>query len=477
MSPARDVRSVPLVVDVDGSLVSGDLLVEGMARMIARDPLKLLALPGWLARGRASFKHRVARAAELPPETLALNAAVQGEIADAKAQRREVWLASAGDATVVGPLAEAVGAAGFFASDGRINLAGEAKAATLVGRFGEAGFDYVGNERRDLPVWRRARRCAGVGLGARLARELRAIDPRARLLAGGGGGMRDVVGALRPHHWVKNVLVFAAIVAAHETSIVSYLVTAALFVAFSVLASGTYLLNDVLDLPYDRGHPTKRKRALASGRLPLVPMCGLAALLVLSGLAGAFALSVEAGLLVSLYLAGSLAYSLRLKRWLFADVVVLALLYVLRLIAGAAAVFVVPSGWLLGFSFFLFLGLAIVKRQAALAVNGSLEPPSAPSGRAYRPADLPAMTALGAASGFAAVLVLALYIATPEVSGRYQDPYLLFPLCPLLLYWFGRLTLVAHRGAVGDDPVVFALRDRVSHLVFAAGLVLFLLAL
>ena len=476
MSPARDIRQVPLVVDVDGSLVSGDLLVEGVVRMIAREPLKLLALPGWLARGRADFKRRVAGTVELPPETLALNAAVQGEIAEAKAQGREVWLASAADATVVGPLAEAVGAAGFFASDGRTNLAGEAKAARLVGRFGEAGFDYVGNERRDLPVWRRARRCAGVGLGARLARKLRAIDPQARLLAG-GGGMRDVVGALRPHHWVKNVLVFAAIVAAHETSIVSYLVTAAFFVALSILASGTYLLNDVLDLPYDRGHPSKRKRALASGRLPLVPMCGLAALLVLSGLAGAFVLSVEAGLLTALYLAGSLAYSLRLKRRLFADVVVLALLYVLRLLAGAAAVLIVPSGWLLGFSFFLFLGLAIVKRQAALAVNGSLEPPSAPTGRAYRPADLPTMNALGAASGFAAVLVLALYIATPEVSSRYQDPYLLFPLCPLLLYWLGRLTLIAHRGAVGDDPVVFALRDRVSHLVFAAGLVLFLLAL
>ena len=467
---------MPLVVDVDGSLVNGDLLVEGVARMVAREPLKLLALPGWLARGRASFKRRVAGAVELPPETLALNAAVRGEIADAKGEGREVWLASAADATVVGPLAEAVGAVGCFASDGRTNLAGEAKAAMLVGRFGEAGFDYVGNERRDLPVWRRARRCAGVGLGARLARELRAIDPQARLLAG-GGGMRDVIGALRPHHWVKNVLVFAAAIAAHETSIVSYLVTAAFFVALSILASGTYLLNDVLDLPYDRGHPTKRKRALASGRLPLAPMCGLAAVLVLSGLAGAFALSVEAGLLTSLYLAGSLAYSLGLKRRLLADVVVLALLYVLRLLAGAAAVFVVPSGWLLGFSFFLFLGLAIVKRQAALAVNGSLEPPSAPSGRAYRPADLPAMTALGAASGFAAVLVLALYIATPEVSGRYQDPYLLFPLCPLLLYWLGRLTLIAHRGMVGDDPVVFALRDRVSHLVFAAGLVLFLLAL
>lgn len=477
MSPARDVRPVPLVVDVDGSLVSGDLLVEGMARMIARDPVKLLALPGWLARGRASFKRRVAEAVELPPATLSLNAAVQGEVADAKAQGREVWLASAADAIVVGRLAEAVGAAGFIASDGRTNLAGEAKAARLVDRFGEAGFDYVGNERRDLPVWRRARRCAGVGLGARLARELRAIDPQARLLAGGGGGMRDVIGALRPHHWVKNVLVFAAVIAAHETAIAPYLATAALFVALSVLASGTYLLNDVLDLPYDRGHPTKRKRALASGRLPLVPMCGLAALLVLSGLAGAFAVSVEAGLLVSLYLVGSLAYTLRLKRRLFADVVALALLYVLRLLAGAAAVFVVPSDWLLGFSFFLFLGLAIVKRQTALAANGSREAPSAPTGRAYRPADLPAMTALGAASGFAAVLVLALYIATPEVSGRYQDPYLLFPLCPLLLYWFGRLTLVAHRGAVGDDPVVFALRDRVSHLVFAAALALFLLAL
>ena len=256
---ATSDRLPPLVVDVDGSLVSGDLLIEGVARMLAVSPLKLPALPVWLAGGRAAFKRRVARAAALPPETLALNRAVLDEIASAKAQGREVWLASAADETVVAPLAERVGAAGFLASDGRTNLAGAAKARALVERFGEGGFDYVGNERRDLAVWRRARRIVGVGLPARLAREVRALDPEARLLPGASGAPRDVLRALRPHQWVKNVLVFVPLVAAHETAVEPYLVMAGVFAVLCAVASGTYLVNDLLDLPH-RG-PTRDRRA------------------------------------------------------------------------------------------------------------------------------------------------------------------------------------------------------------------------
>ena len=163
------------------------------------------------------------------------------EIASAKAQGREVWLASAADETVVAPLAERVGASGFLASDGRTNLAGAAKARALVERFGEGGFDYVGNERRDLAVWRRARRIVGVGLPARLAREVRALDPEARLLPGASGAPRDVLRALRPHQWVKNVLVFVPLVAAHETAVEPYLVMAGVFAVLCAVASGTYL--------------------------------------------------------------------------------------------------------------------------------------------------------------------------------------------------------------------------------------------
>ena len=229
----------PLVVDVDGTLVAGDLLVEGAARLLAASPLTLFALPIWLVKGRAALKRRIAAAVPLPPSSLVLNPAVLDEIAAAKVAGREVWLASAADERVVAPLADAVGAAGWFASDGRTNLSGEAKAAALVERFGEGGFDYAGNERRDLAVWRRARRIIGVNLPARLVREVRTLDEGARLLPGLGGGPRDALRALRPHQWVKNALAFVPLIAAHETGAGPYLVAAGIFVALSACASGT----------------------------------------------------------------------------------------------------------------------------------------------------------------------------------------------------------------------------------------------
>ena len=472
-----------MVVDVDGSLIGGDLLIEGIARLPSVAPLSLFALPFWLAaamvRGRSGLKRRIAEAVPLPPDTLVWNPAVLQEIAAAQAGGRSVWLASASDARAVSPLAETVGAAGCLASDGRTNLAGEAKAAALAARFGERGFDYIGNERRDLAVWKRARRAIGVGLGAGLVRKVRALDGEARLLPGLGGGPRDWFRALRPHQWVKNVLVFVPLVAAHETGAGPYLVAAGVFAALSVVASGTYLLNDLLDLPYDRGHPAKRHRPMAAGKVPLLPMIGIGAALAAVGLALAFWLSAAAGLWVLAYLAVTCAYSLSLKRKTFIDVVALAMLYAVRVLAGAAAVSVALSPWLLAFFLFLFLALAIVKRQGELRGSGR----SASGGRAYLAEDLPVMAALGAASGFASVVILTLYIQSPETGERYARPEFLWLICPLLLYWLGRMALLAGRGGDSkrvpgnDDPLVFALRDRTSWLTGLGVLAAFAAAL
>ena len=476
----------PLVVDVDGSLIGGDLLIEGIARLLSVSPLSLFALPFRLAaamvRGRAGLKRRIAEAVSLPPDTLAWNPAVLEEIAAAQAAGRSVWLASASDARAVSPLAETVGAAGCLASDGRTNLAGEAKAAALAARFGERGFDYIGNERRDLAVWKRARRAIGVGLGVGLARKVRALDGEARFLPGLGGGPRDWFRALRPYQWVKNVLVFVPLVAAHETGAGPYLVAAGVFAALSAVASGAYLLNDLLDLPHDRGHPAKRHRPMAAGKAPLLPMIGIGAALAAGGLALAFWLSAAAGLWVLAYLAVTCAYSLSLKRKTFIDVTALAMLYAVRVLAGAAAVSVPLSPWLLAFFLFLFLALAIVKRQGELRGSGR----SASGGRAYLAEDFPVVVALGAASGFASVVILTLYIQSPETVARYARPELLWLICPLLLYWLGRMALLASRGEEGgdskrlpddDDPLLFALRDRTSWLTGLAVLAAFAAAL
>ena len=459
---SNDVR-VPLVVDVDGSLVSGDLLIEGLARFLVAFPLRLLALPFWLARGRAALKRRIARAVSLPPETLVLNPAVLDEIDAARAMGREVWLASASDEIAVAPLAEAVGATGCLASDSRTNLAGQAKAAVLVERFGEGGFDYVGNERRDMAVWKHARYAIGVNLSASLVGQVRALDEAARFLPGLGGGPRDYVRAFRPHQWVKNVLVFIPLIAAHETQPWLYAATAAVFVALSACASGTYLLNDLLDLPYDRQHTSKRQRPMAAGKVPLLPMMGVGAVLVTGGLGLAFSLSLWVGLSVFGYLIVSLAYSLLIKRQVFLDVVTLALLYAVRVFAGAVAASISLSPWFLAFFSFVFLALAIVKRQHELrTLHNSVE--SNAGGRAYATDDLAAMTALATGSSFAAIVIFSLYIQSSAVHTLYSRPAFLWSICPLLLYWMGRMTLLANRGAVADDPVAFTMRDRASWL-------------
>ena len=468
--------AVPLIVDVDGSLVNGDLLIEGVARLLSDSPLSLFALPFWLAGGRAALKRRVAEAVPLPPETLMLNRAVLDEIAAAKTAGREIWLASASDELAVVSLAETVGAAGCLASDGRTNLAGEAKAAALVERFGEGGFDYVGNERRDLAVWKRARRAIGVGLPAGLARRVRALDGDARFLPGPGGSPRDWFLALRMLQWAKNVLVFVPLVAAHETDAALYLMAVGVFAALSAVASGAYLLNDLLDLPHDRTHASKRHRPMAAGKVPLLPMMAASAALAGGGLALAFALSTGVGLWVLLYLAVTCTYSLSLKRKTFIDVVTLAMLYAIRIFAGAAAVSVELSPWLYAFFLFFFLALAIGKRQSELrALHESNR--SAFSGRAYLADDRPVMAALGGASSFASVVIFTLWIQSPRVTERYAQPEFLWLICPLLLYWLGRLALIAHRGMKGDDPLTFVLRDRMSWLVCLCVLAAFVTAL
>ena len=291
-----------------------------------------------------------------------------------------------------------------------------------------------------------------------------------------GGRLRDYLRALRPHHWVKNVLVFAPLVAAHETRPELYLTAAGVFAALSACASGTYLLNDVVDLPHDGRHPTKQHRPLAAGLIAPRPALAVGAGLAAAGLGAALWLSRAAGLFVLLYLLVTVAYSLVLKRRIFADVIALAVLFTVRVVAGGVAAGVPLSPPFLAFSIFVFVALAIVKRLSelhALRASGATEA----GGRAYAAEDLIVLAGLGAAGAFAAVAVLMLYLATPEVVERYTRPDLLWVMCLPLLYWLGRLLLLANRGAVGGDPLVFAMRDRSSWIAGAAILAVFASAL
>lgn len=336
---------IPLVVDVDGSLVRGDLLTEGLLRLFAQSPAKLFALPFQLAGGRAPLKRWLARqTGVLPATTLVLNPAVLEEIDAANEAGREVWLASGSDELVVAPLAREVGAAGCFASDGRTNLVGNTKAAVLVSRFGEQGFDYVGNERRDLAVWECSRRAIGVNLSARLAQQVKALDQHARFLPGQGGGVLDILRALRPRHWMANALVFVPVIAGQEAHAGDYWVAASGFAALSACASSRRIVEDLLNLPCDRQRAGSRHQPMAAGKTPLPPMIAVASVLAAAGLALAFWLSVAVGLGVLLYATLGLCHLLWFRQKKRPGMFTRALLHVFPLVVGTA-IMRAPPPW------------------------------------------------------------------------------------------------------------------------------------
>ena len=340
--------AVPLVVDVDGSLVRGDLLTEGLLRLFDASPAKLFAVPFRLAGGRAPLKRWLSRqTGSLPAATLVLNPAVLEEIAAARTQGREVWLASGSDERVVAPLAREVGATGCFASDGRTNLVGRTKAALLVNRFGEHGFDYVGNERRDLAVWKRARRAIGVNLSTRLAQQVKALDQQARFLPGLRGGALDVLRALRPRQWMANALVFVPVIAAPEARAGHYLVAAGVFAALSACASSRCVFEDLLNLPRDRQGDGNRRRPMAAGKTPLPSMIGVGAALGAAGPAFAFWLSAALGLGVLFYAVLGLCYLLWFRQRKRLGIFARALFCAFPALLGVAVMRVPLSlGWL-----------------------------------------------------------------------------------------------------------------------------------
>lgn len=476
---AADVKSVPLCVDLDGTLIRSDLLVEGFLRVVKARPLQALMVVPWLLRGRAYLKQQVAARAKLDPATLPYNEPVIEWLRQQRAEGRPLVLCTAAHVSQATEVARHLALFDeVIASDGTVNLAGRRKGALLGERYGEQGFDYIGNEVRDLAIWRLARRAVVVSPDDRLARrgELKdrvertfVPEPRPRATSW--------LRALRLHQWAKNALIFVPALVSHLIFQWPVLQAAVLaFLCFGLCASGNYVINDLLDLDADRVHPHKRLRPFASGELPLAAGIVAAGLLLVTGIGGAFWLLGPAfgGVLLA-YLVGTFWYSWTLKRIAMVDVLALAGLYTVRVVAGAAAIGVAPSFWLLAYSMFLFLSLALVKRYCELKVNLEAGKTGA-AGRGYNTDDLPLLLSAGTSAGLISVLVLALYVHDAS-EGLYSRPYLLWLICPLLLYWVVRVWRKAHRGELEHDPVVFALRDRPSLAVFAACVILMFFAI
>ncbi|TVS10675.1 MAG: UbiA family prenyltransferase [Gammaproteobacteria bacterium] len=462
----RETTPPPLCVDLDGTLTRADLSLESLLRVLKQTPWLLFYLPLWFFHGKARLKAELARRASIDMSVLPYTDGVLDLIAEARRHGRPVILVTGSHEI----FARQVDAHlqlfdEVIASTDSLNLTGKRKADKLVERFGLGGFDYVGNGRVDLPVWQAASTVIAANAPRHVVAKVASMEKPSIIIPGASVGIRTWLKAIRIHQWAKNFLIFVPLVTAHKIiEVQAVSATFIAFLAFGLCASATYIINDLTDLDADRHHPSKRRRPFAAGLIS-VPAGMVAAVLLLT-LAFILALTLPVGFVIVLasYVVATLLYSIRLKRVASLDVLMLAGLYTVRIIAGAVAIGVNLSFWLLAFSMFIFLCLALVKRVAELIEYGRRidqdhAKKSQLRGREYSVSDIPLLQMMGATSGYLAVLVLALYINSPEVSLLYRTPEILWLIAPLLLLWVTRLWIVTSRGYMDDDPLVFAIKD------------------
>ncbi len=486
-------RGLPLCVDLDGTLVKSDTLLDSLVVLVRQKPAALLRLPAWLLEGKAAFKRNITSTVDLDVAHLPYNKPLLDYLEAERAGGREIFLATGADARLAQRVADHLGLfAGVMGSNGDVNLIGKNKLAAFEARFGDE-FSYIGNARPDMPLLTKCRFPMVANPDGALESGLRGagIKPAMRF-DDRKGTLKAWLKAIRLHQWAKNTLIFMPLVLAHAWSRALLAGALLAFLSFGLCASATYIVNDLLDLEADRKHRSKRRRPFAGGDLS--PLAGAVVIVVFLVCSLALALALPRVIAImdpqlalmrplhflqwlGIYVVSTLAYSLYLKRKVLVDVIVLSGLYTVRILAGSAATGVAVSTWLAAFSIFFFLSLAFVKRFAEL--ENLLERGAAPSnGRGYQTSDLEQLRSFGTASAYASVVVLTLYISNLADSAHlYRHSIRLWLLVPILLLWLSRLWLLASRGALHEDPVVYAITDRRSLGMGVLVLIVVLLAL
>ncbi|MBW3098230.1 UbiA family prenyltransferase [Pseudohoeflea coraliihabitans] len=475
MDTRAETRQIPLCIDLDGTLIAADSLWESLAVLLLHKPWLIFPAFLWGLRGKHVLKREVARrcgrqAADWPyrDEVLAL-------IDAARDESREVWLVTGAAQQVATDIASHLGLFDrVLHSCDKTNLTSGNKRQALIKLCGEGGFDYVGNSRDDIKVFDAARRALIV-----------APDRAARSwgLTNGGTFIETTrvsrlapLKAIRVHQWLKNVLIGVPLVLNHEYASLPLLIAVACaFFSFSFFASAVYVLNDIIDLGNDRRHARKKFRPIACGAVSIPSALTIAAALLVGSLALASLLPPAYWAVLALYGLVTTAYTFVLKRKLLVDVFTLAGLYTVRILAGIAATATAASFWLLAFSIFFFLSLALVKRFVELDET-EIDACKKLNGRSYLGSDKDMVAQGGIASAFSAAMVLALYVNSDQVVEMYGAPWVLWPLCPLILYMLMRIWVLASRSQMHDDPVIFILRDWRSQVVTLSGAILVLVA-
>ncbi len=461
---------IPLYVDLDGTLIKSDMLHESVILLMKLNLLYIFMLPFWLLKGKANLKYQIARHVNIDASLLPYNASFLQYLKSQAAQGRALYLATASNEKYANNVAEHLGIfRGILASGDKINLTGRNKCDAIARhnqqQTGNNEYDYAGNAKVDLKVWSAARKAIVVNPHGGVIPELEKTGKLEQTFKENKFTVLSYIKAIRVHQWLKNLLILVPVLTAHLWSDKTAVMQALLAVlAFSLCASSVYVLNDMLDLAADRAHPRKRNRPFASGAIPLTHGMVLLFVALAAGFYIASKLSVYFIICLLIYYFITLAYSFYLKSLIVLDVITLACLYTIRIIAGMVAIAVVPSFWLIAFSMFLFFSLALLKRCSELDTAQKLNVGKA-WGRGYLVEDSSLLYAMGVANGYLSVLVLALFINSPDIAQRYTHPIGLWLLCPLVLFWVSYMWFKAWRGQVSDDPLVFAIMDKGSQFV------------
>jgi 4-hydroxybenzoate polyprenyltransferase len=464
--PAAVQAERPLCVDLDGTLVKSDTFVDSLMVLARRHPLAFLQAPLWALKGKAYAKSRVAFLVSLDVAHLPYNRPLLEYLRDEHRAGRKLYLATGADGLLARKIATHLGIfEDVIASDGTTNLTGNHKLQHLEQRFAADGFDYIGNALPDLAVLAGAQQAMVANPDFRLHSALkRRKIPVSRKFVDRPRLPVALAKALRVHQWAKNLLVFLPLLLAHSLRPGPVLAALAAFFCFCFTASATYIFNDLLDLETDRVHLHKRRRAFAAGDLSVGTGLGISLSLAVLALAIAAYLPRTFVIYLLLYFVTTLAYSLSLKRIVLVDVVILSSLYTIRMLAGSAATHDPVSPWLAAFSIFLFLSLAMVKRFSELQ-NLRARGVNPTNGRGYLLSDIEQLRSFGTASAYASIVIFALYINGRDVVALYHHPNRMWLITPLLILWISRVWLLASRGLLDEDPVVFALSDRMSLLL------------
>ncbi len=472
-------RRLPLVCDLDGTLIKSDSLHENFFEALFHSPQQLLrAIPSWL-KGRAALKETLASVRSIEPRALPYREEILELIRGAKVDGRETYLVTAADQSIADNVVSYLGSFdGAKGSDGSSNLKGRRKLTWLQENFPQ-GFIYAGDSAADLPIWEAASGAVLVDNGVRYARQLREIGIEVRTIGPEKSNpVKDWLSELRIHQWSKNGLIFVPLLLGHIAGgFYAVLKTSVGFLAFSLIASATYIINDLADLEADRAHATKRFRAIAAGRISVLTGFLASILMLAAGIGVALLLHLQFALSVAVYLVLTLAYSLRLKRYALLDVAVIGALFTLRIVMGQVLNDLAFSPWLLSFSVMFFFSLALAKRHVE-AMRACSKGKDAIKGRGYLPDDWPLILGYGLSSASASIVIMLLFLALDaRVTQVYHNPAWLYVAPAGVFIWLQRIWLASHRMDLHDDPIVFALKDKTSLFIGAIVALAFALAL